>query len=87
MDTLHGEDCFIIQILFFNFNKELQKGKAPRCLELRAYAQDRDSCVMTLKCLEEYLKRFTSWREKEQSQLLLSHLKPHKEIQKSTLAG
>ena len=37
--------------------------------------------------LEEYLKRSYSWREKGQSQLLLNHLKPHKEIQKSTLAG
>ena len=34
-----------------------------------------------------YLKRSNSWREKGQTQLLLSHLKPHKEIQKSTLAG
>ena len=62
-----------------------KKGKTPPCLELRAYPQDRDSCVTT--CLEEYLKRFNSWREKGQSQLLLSHLKPHKEIQKTTLAG
>ena len=40
-----------------------------------------------MACIEEYLKRSNSWREKGQSQLLLSHLKPHKEIQKSTLAG
>ena len=65
--------------------KSWKKGKTPPCLELRAYPQDRDSCVTT--CLEEYLKRFNSWREKGQSQLLLSHLKPHKEIQKTTLAG
>ena len=65
--------------------KSWKKGKAPPCLELRAYCQGRDSCVMT--CLEVYLKRSNSWREKGQTQLLLSHLKPHKETQKSTLVG
>ena len=70
---------------FSKLTKSWKKGKAPPCLELRAYCQGRDSCVMT--CLEVYLKRSNSWREKGQTQLLLSHLKPHKEIQKSTLAG
>ena len=70
---------------FSKLTKSWKKGKAPSCLELRAYPQDRDSCVMT--CLEEYLKRSNSWPEKGQSQLLMSHLKPPNEIQKSTLAG
>ena len=83
--TLYGEDFSIIRISFFKVNKELEKGKAPPCLELRAYPQDRNSCVMA--CLEVYLKRPNSWREKGQTQLLLSHLKPYKEIQKSILAG
>ena len=38
-----------------------------------------------MTCLEEYLKRSNSWYDKGQSQLLLSNLKPHKEIQKSLL--
>ena len=70
---------------FSKLTKSWKKGKAPPCLELRAYCQGRDSCVRTY--LELYLKRSNSWREKGQTQLLLSHLKPHKEIQKSTLAG
>ena len=70
---------------FSRLTKSWKKGKAPPCLELRAYHQDRDLCVMT--CLDVYLKRSNSWREKGQIQLLLSHLKPHKEIQKSTLSG
>ena len=37
--------------------------------------------------LDVYLKRSNSWREKGKTQLLLSHLRTHKEIQKSTLAG
>ena len=40
-----------------------------------------------MTCIEEYLRRSNSWRQKGQCQLLLSHLKPCKEIQKSTLAG
>ena len=40
-----------------------------------------------MTCLDVNLKRSNSWREKGQTQLLLSHLKLHKEIQKSTLAG
>ena len=40
-----------------------------------------------MTCIEEYLKRSTSWHEKGPSQLLMSHLKPHKETQKFTLAG
>ena len=70
---------------FSKLTKSWKKGKASPCLELRAYPKDRYSCVMTY--LEEYLKRSTSWREKEQSQLLLSHFKPYKEIQKSTHTG
>ena len=70
---------------FSNLTKSWKKRKAPPCLELRAYRHDRDSCVTT--CLEEYLESSNSWCEKGHSQLLLSHLKPHKEIKKSTLAG
>ena len=68
---------------FSKLTKRWKKGKAPPCLELRTYPQDRDSCAMTY--LEEYLKRSTSCCEKGQNQLLLSHLKRRKEIQKSTL--
>ena len=62
-----------------------KRGVATTRLELRANPQDRDSCVII--CLEEYLKRSSSWRKKGQCQLLLSHLKPNKEIQKSALTG
>ena len=40
-----------------------------------------------MTCLDLYLISSNSRREKGQTQLLLSHLKLHKEIQKSTLAG
>ena len=38
-----------------------------------------------MTCLELYLKRSNSWDEKRKTQLLLSNLKPHKEIQEFTL--
>ena len=83
---LHGEDSFIIQISFFKVNKELEKRKNSTCLELRAYTQDSDSCVLT--CLEKYLKGPTHGvRKGRVNCYILSHLKPHKEIQKSSLAG
>ena len=39
-----------------------------------------------MACLDICLKRSNSWREKGQSELLRSYLKPQKEIQKFTLA-
>ena len=74
----------VLSLKRFKVNKILVKGIAATRLELRANHQDRDSCVI---CLEGYLKRSGSWRKKGQCQLLLSHLKPNKEIQKSTLTG
>ena len=68
---------------FLKLIKNLKKGKAPPCLEVREYPQDRDSCVIT--SLKEYLKECTSWREKGQSQLLLSRLKPIRKFQSSLL--
>ena len=75
----------VLSLKNFKVNKIVVKGIAATRLELRANPQDRDSCVMI--CLEGYLKRSSSWRKKGQCQLLLSHLKPNKEIQKSTLTG
>ena len=69
---------------FSKLTKTWKKGKAPPCLEPRAYPQNKDSCVMA--CLDTYLKRSNSWCEKRQTELLLSYLKPQKEIQKFTPA-
>jgi len=38
-------------------------------------------------CIDEYLKRSALWRNQGQDQLLLSHLKPYKEVQSSTIAN
>ena len=69
---------------FSKLTKTWKKGKAPPCLEPRAYRQNKDSCVMV--CLDTYVKRSNSWCEKGQPELLRSYLKPQKEIQKFTLA-
>lgn len=75
----------VLSLKNFKVNKIVVKGIAATRLELRANPQDRDSCAMI--CLEGHLKRSNSWCKKGQCQLLLSHLKPNKEIQKSTLTG
>ena len=72
----------------FHFSKETKnwrKGKTPQCFEIRANPQDNDLCVIT--CLDEYPKRSSSWWEKGQNQLLLSLLRPHREIQLYSLLG
>ena len=70
---------------FSKLTKSWKKGKAPPCLELNEFLPNRKLCVVS--CTEDYLARSNVWRDKGQNQLLLSHLKPHKEVQKSTIAG
>ena len=40
---------------------------------------------MSAVCIDEYLGRSTPWRTEGQNQLLLSHIKPYKEVQSSTI--
>ena len=76
--TLYGEDFASYKFHFSKLTKSWKKGKTPPCLELRVSPQERDLYVMT--CFEAYLKRSNSWREKGQTQLLLSHLKLIREL-------
>ena len=70
---------------FSKITKSWRKGKAPPCLEIKHYPPDRDLCVVS--CIDNYLSRSQSWRDKGQTHFLLSHLRPHKEVQKSTISG
>ena len=74
-----------IKFYFSKITKSWKKGKAPPSLEIKGFPIDKGLCVVS--CIEEYLIRSESWRTKGQCQLLLSHLKPHKEVQKSTISG
>ena len=65
--------------------KSWRKGKAPPSVEFAAYPTDPKICVVTT--LDFYLHLSKKWRDKGQSQLLLSSVKPHNEVQKSTVSG
>jgi len=73
------------KFFFAKVTKNWKKGKAPPCLEFQEYSDNSNLCVVT--CIDEYLKRSALWRNQGQDQLLLSHLKPYKEVQSSTIAN
>ena len=71
----------------FTFNrlfKSWRNGKSPPSLEFSSFPAETNLCVYT--SLDTYLKRSSDWRKDDQKQLLLSHIRPHKEITKSTIA-
>ena len=79
------KSCNSYKCYFAKVTKSWKKGRAPPCLELFEYPEDSALCVVT--CIDEYLKRSTPWRDNGQTQLLLSHLRPHKEVKRSTIAN
>ena len=73
------------KFFFTKVTKSWRKGKPPPCLEFHEYSDDTKLCVVT--CIDEYLGRSAAWRTQGQNQLLLSHMKPCKEVQSSTIAS
>jgi hypothetical protein len=63
--------------------KHTKAGKHQTPLELCAYPKDKRLCV--LEYLQEYIKRTATLRGDE-SQLLVSFVKPHKAVAKDTIA-
>lgn len=70
---------------FTKVTKSWKKGQAPPTLELKQFAPNNMMCVVS--CLDVYLERSKSWRSDNQTQLLLSHLRPHNEVKTSTIAN
>ena len=70
---------------FSKITKSWRRGKAPPKLEFHAFPPNKKLCVV--QALEEYLKRSQPWRSNEKHQLLLSPLKPHREVVNSTISG
>ena len=82
--------CMVIisnsfKFFFTKVTKCWRKGKRPPCLEFQEYSDEKKLCVVA--CIGEYLRRSAPWRMQGQNQLLLSHLKPYKEVQSSTIAN
>ena len=62
---------------------KLQKVGGKR--NLHQYSDDEKLCVVA--CIDEYLGRSAPWRTQGQDQLLLSRMRPYKEVQSSTIAN
>ena len=54
-------------------------------MEFHEYSDDEKLCVVA--CIDEYVERSAPWRIQGQNQLLLSHMRPYKEVQSSTIAN
>lgn len=66
-------------------SKTRKKGQSPQKIELHKFEVNQKLCVFrTIEC---YLTRSKSWRNDGKNQLLLSPLKPHREVVKSTIAN
>lgn len=63
--------------------KQSRLGFKETFVHMKAYPPDRRLCIYTV--MKEYLERSSLFRGK-QCKLLLSYMKPHKEISKDTIA-
>ena len=71
---------------FHKLHKSWGRGESPPSLKKYAFPSDKALCVVaTLDC---YIDRTSIWREKNQaSKSLVSFIKPHNAVAKSTVAG
>ena len=73
----------------FSFNKltnVCRRSKSQPTLSFHEFEQDKSLCVVSL--LDTYIERSKPWRQDQlKGQLLLSFVKPHNEIVKSTISG
>ena len=71
----------------FRFSKTVKhsrQGKIPAAVLFHSFPHDKDLCPVT--CLELYLERSKAWRAtNKKTQLLLSFIKPHNPVSKSTI--
>lgn len=71
-------------ILHSRIAENIKTGKHYGCLELRAYDDDKELCVVTF--LQEYVKRTVKFRGNK-AQLLLNYNKPHNPVSTKTIGG
>ena len=71
---------------FHNLHKTWRRSESLFSLKIYAFPSDKALCVVA--ALDCYIERSSIWREKNQtSQLLVSFIKPHNAVAKSTVAG
>ena len=79
--VLSADKCvfYIYELL-----KTSRPGKHYGCLELRAYADDKQLCLCVVNLLQEYVQRTLKFRGNN-AQLLLSYHKPHNPVSTVTI--
>ena len=71
---------------FNKFTKVCRRSKSQPTLSFHEFEQGKSLCVVYL--LDSYIERSKPWRQDQQNgQLLLSFIKPHNEVVKSTISG
>ncbi|XP_057299486.1 uncharacterized protein LOC130630105 [Hydractinia symbiolongicarpus] len=65
--------------------KTRKKGSPPPELEYHEFSENKKLCIVS--CLNQYNVRSQGWRCNRQCQLLLSPVKPYREVVRSTIAG
>ena len=71
---------------FHKLHNSWRRDESPPSLKIYAFPSDKALCVVA--ALDCYIERSSIWREKNQtSQLLVSFIKPHNAVAKSTVAG
>ena len=67
-------------------HKSWRKGQSPPLLKIYVFLSDKALCAVA--ALDCYIERSSIWWEENQtSQLLVSFIKPHNAVAKSTVAG
>ena len=78
-----SESC---EFRFHKMHKSWSRGESPPSLKIYAFPSNKALCVVT--ALDCSIERTSIWREKNQaSQLLVSFIKSHNAVAKSTVAG
>ena len=71
---------------FDKLHKSCRQGQKETNVEFVAFPQDKDHYVVS--ALDEYLNRTEKWRRvNNETLLLLSYFKPHKQVVPSTISG
>ena len=71
---------------FFTFTKISKTWKKGKKAPVKEFKYFEDSSLCVCKTIDQYLERTRPWREGK-NQLLLATLKPHNEVQTSTVSG
>ena len=73
-----------VQFQFGKLHKGWKVNKSSPVVKYYEFKADRDLCVTTT--LQVYVDRSEAWRDANKTQLLLSFIKPHKEVSRSTIS-